>query len=109
MKNIARRMSNTAFDVAAGPLYLTIIGIPLLILATVAVLTIVVMRLINKAHDKNIAEGREPGIGDASGIIENAPAGGDASGIVENAPGIGDASGIVENTPAGGDASGKDA
>ena len=54
MKASTQRLSNRVFDVAAGPLLLTIIGIPVLLLVIVAILVIVTVRLIKRARKKNL-------------------------------------------------------
>jgi len=46
------------FDVAAAPLLLTLIGVPLLLIAVIVVLIIVTVRLIKRARAKNIEAGK---------------------------------------------------
>ena len=60
MRKIAKKLSSMMFDVAAGPLFLVIFGIPILIIVIVVVLIIVSVRLIMKARKKNIAEKEPP-------------------------------------------------
>jgi len=53
MKISARKMENRAFDVAAGPLLLTLIGIPVLMIIAVVVLILITVKLIKRARKKN--------------------------------------------------------
>jgi len=60
MKASTQRLSNRVFDVAAGPLLLTIIGVPVLLLIIVAILVVVTVRLIKRAREKNIESKEAP-------------------------------------------------
>ena len=53
MRKIAKKTNSKIFDLASGPLYLTMIGIPILIVIVVIILIIVTVKLIKKARQKN--------------------------------------------------------
>ena len=54
MKKIAQKMNNTLFDAAAGPIYLILFGVPILIICVVVYLIVVTVRLIKRARKKRI-------------------------------------------------------
>jgi len=69
MRKLAKKMNNTLFDVAAGPLFIVLFGIPILILVVVIILIVVTIRLIKRARKKNTEVKESP--------EENTPAGQD--------------------------------
>ena len=73
------------FDVAAAPLYLAIVGGPVILAAAVVVLIVVAVRLIRKANKKNQAASPgagSPGASAGPGIQRTGPWDQDAS--IEN-------------------------
>lgn len=56
MKTQNRKKSLKLYDVAAGPMYLIIFGLPLLILIAVALLVALAGKLIAKAQARNEAK-----------------------------------------------------
>ena len=59
-------MNSMMFDVAVGPLYLLLFGIPILIIAAVIVLMVISIRLIKRARAKNIEAENKPEHSDSS-------------------------------------------
>ena len=49
MKKIFKKFNHTLFDVSVAPMYLTIIGIPLLLIIAVIIIAIITCKLIGKA------------------------------------------------------------
>ena len=54
MKKFAKQFNGRIFDVAAGPMYLIIFGIPALVVIAVVGLIFVVVKLIKRARKNNI-------------------------------------------------------
>jgi len=53
MKKPRKAKSLTLFDVAAGPMYLVLFGVPVAIVAAVALLVYIAGKLIERARDRN--------------------------------------------------------
>ena len=66
IKESAKKMNNTMFDLASGPTLLMLIGVPLIIILAVAILIFVVVKLIKKARIKNIEAKSRPDSNDSS-------------------------------------------
>ena len=67
MKKLAQKMNNMMFDLAPGPTYLVILGIPIFIVVIIAILLVVAVILIKKARKKRIKAGENPKGGDSPG------------------------------------------
>ena len=56
LQKVKKQAASRLFDVASGPMLLTLIGIPLLLVAVVILIAVITLRLIRKADQK-----RHPG------------------------------------------------
>ena len=59
MKKIIRSMNSRLFDVAAGPVLLMLVGVPLLVIAAVIILIVFGIRLAKKAKSRNEQQTRQ--------------------------------------------------